>query len=492
MIEVIRSKRIKVAFFTGECSETVEGIYDFVKQRFTAELHVGRSVKEIQSIMEWCDVAWFDGCDEAAVRVCASGASCRIVVSVHNDDVYEGRVKAVDWGNVDVVILGSNSFVKNAFIDSVGDIGGYSRLVTMDYGIDLDKIEFRHRDRGKNIACVCDLNLRNNPMFLLQCMQKLNYLDSAYRLYITGRFADKATEQYLNHMVRTLGLSEVVMFEGRVDDLSEWFSDKHYIVWTGIGEEGVDGVFKGMASGLKPVVHNFPGSLELLNSQFLFNLSEDFCNQVLSDNYEPERYRDFVAARYGNDKRNGCINDTLIQLEEEIAAERPEFITEEPKEEFEGGICEMPADEFAGGDRLVKSVEVQDVSSDGVGQSGRKIIPIKPLGSEHIQATPVNSHEVDCSYAEPIAIESTGSEPIQKSGYSIVQEKGIDEVAAEALKASRALSEMIDQYTGEKPACVDKTSDADFGNGGYAATSPEIAAAQEKLNRMVSEFCDDK
>ena len=153
----------------------------------------------------------------------------------------------------------------------------------------------------------------------------------------------------------------------------------------------------------------------------------------------------------------------------------------------------MPVVEFdSGNSEPVRPVEIEGANSDGLGQSGRKIISIKPLGAEHVQATPVNSHEVDCSDAEPIAIESTGSEPIQKSGFSIVQEKGIDEVAAEALKASRALSEMIDQYTGEKPSCVDKTSDADFGNGGYAATSPEIAAAQEKLNRMVSEFWDDK
>lgn len=454
MIEVIRSKRVKVAFFATSCQEALESIYDFVRQRFVAELHVGKSAEEIQGIMEWCDVAWFDGCDEAAVQACAGGGSCKVVVRVHNDDVYEGRVKVVDWGNVEVVVLGSNSFVKSVFVESVGDIGGRSRLVTMDYGVDVDKIAFRHRERGKNIACVCDLDLRSNPMFLLQCMQKLNYLDSGYRLYVAGRFSDKATERYVKHIVETFDLGEAVVFEGGVKDLSEWFSDKHYIVWTGIGEEGLDGVFKGMASGLKPVVHNFPGSSELFEGWYLFNLSEDFCSQVMSDNYEPERYRDFVAARYGNDKRNGCVNDTLIQLEKEITAERPEVRVEEPKERFEGEVCAMPAVEFAaGGSESVKPVEVGGVNSGGVSQSGRKIIPIKPLGAEHVQATPVNSHEVDCVDAEPIAIKPAGSAPMQESGSSISQEKGVDEMAAEALKASRALSEMIDQYTIEKPSC---------------------------------------
>lgn len=496
MIEVIRSKRVRVAFFAADFSESVEHIYDFVKQRFAAELHVGKSAEEIRRIMEWCDIAWFEGFDEAASQACSCRSRCKVIVRVHNDDVYEGRIKGIEKGNFDAVVLGSNSFVKRAFVDSLGEVVEQSRLVTMDYVIDVDAIAFRHRERGKNIACVCDLNPRSNPMFLLQCMQKLHYLDSGYRLYVAGQFADKATEQYVNYMVQTLGLSEVVMFEGAVEDLSEWFSDKHYVVWAGIGQEGFSGVFKGMASGLKPVVHNFPGSLGLLDSQFVFSLSEDFCSQVVSENYEPQRYRDFVVGRYGGNQQEQIVNDILVQLEKEITAERQGAGEEGPVNRFEGEVCEMPVNSVAAGySEPARPVEIQTADSSGVRGSERKVIAIKPLGAEHVQATPVNPGEADYGGTAPSAIRPKESAPVEESGFSVSQSKRIDEAATEALKASRALSEMIDDYTCEKSSGVEgdsEVSDVNFANGGYAATSPETAAAEEKLNRMVSEFCDDK
>jgi len=445
--------------------------------------------------MEWCDIAWFDGFDESASQACSCKSRCKVIVSVHNDDVYEGRMKVVDRGNFDAVVLGPNSFVRKAFIDSLGDVMEESRLVTMDDVFDVAEIAFSHRERGKNIACVCELNLRSNPMFLLQCMQKLHYLDSGYRLYVAGEFADKATEQYVNYMVQTLGLCEVVIFEGAVEDLSEWFSDKHYIVWTGIGEEGFRCVVKGMASGLKPVVHNFPGSLGLLDSEYLFSLSEDFCRQIMSGNYEPQRYRDFVVERYGGNRQEQIVNDLLVRFEKEITAERQGAGEEEPINRFEEEVCEMPVNRVAVDyNEPAKHAEVQTADSSVVSRSERKVIAIKPLGAEHVQAMPVGGHEVDYRGRGPSAIKPKESLPAAECGSSFLQSKRIDEAARDALNASRALSEMIDDYTGKKlsgPEGDNEVSDVQFMNN-YSVASPETAAAEEKLNRVVSEFCDDK
>jgi hypothetical protein len=493
MIEVIRSKRVRVAFFTSECSERLESIFNFVKQRFVAELHIGSSVEEVQRVLEWCDIAWFDGCDGVVEQICRLKNRCKVVVRAGNDEVYEGRVKVLNWDNVDVVVLGANPSIKKAFLDSVGNRGERSRYVTMDYGVNIEGIMFKDRERGKNIACVCDLSLRSNPMFLLHCMQKLHYLDPGYRLHVAGQFADSTTERYVNHIAETLGLSEVVMFEGRIDDLSEWFSDKHYIVWTGMGGEGLGGILKGMASGLKPLVHNFPGSCELLDSQFVFNLSEDFCSQVMSDSYEPKRYRDFVAGRYGDDRGNMCINDALVQLEKEIIAEGP-IVREEPVNRVGGEFCEVPVKRDVTAEAVVpaRPVEVQAESFNDGNRQKRKIIPIKPLGAEHVQATPVKPHEADYGSIGSSTIESKESGSVERVGVGVSQPKGIEETASEALEASRALSEMINQYASDEPSGVGEISNVELTNNGCGATSPEIAAAEDRLGRMVSEFCEDE
>jgi glycosyltransferase involved in cell wall biosynthesis len=489
MIEVIRSKRVKIAFCASHLSKSIKNIYDFVKENFPTELHIGKNAEQIHQVLEWCDVAWFEGCDEVVSRVSECENNQKIIVRVHNEDVYEGRIKLIDWKNVDVVILGSDTFVREAFFDSVGTLGIAEKTLTMDGGIEFGGFELKHREQGKNLACVCDLVLRTNPMFLLQCMQKLNYLDSEYRLYIAGEFSDKATEQYINHMVETLGLSETIYFEGKVENLSSWFSDKHYVVWTGIGSEGLEGALWGMACGLKPVIHNFPGSQEIFDSEFLFNLSEDFCKQVLSRNYEPQRYMEFVKARYNFDKQKQAVNDILIQLEKEIMVEPKNGGVENQVTQYAGEVCVAPLTENI---QQVQPIERKTVDSEDSKKPKRKIIPIKPLGAEHVTANPVYSHEEDYIDVTPISSEPVRPMKTEKQESPEHESGGINGIAAEALEASHALSSMIDQHSGND-SFVDKgfedAAENDFGRSSYIG--PENAAEDNKIDQVISEFCGE-
>ncbi|MEJ2647042.1 MAG: hypothetical protein P8016_01380, partial [Sedimentisphaerales bacterium] len=76
--------------------------------------------------------------------------------------------------------------------------------------------------------------------------------------------------------------------------------------------------------GLKPVIHNFPGASEIFKPEYLFNIAEGFCEQILSDSYEPHEYRRFVEENYPLAKQLSEVNKLFVQLEEKI--------------EFEGGM----------------------------------------------------------------------------------------------------------------------------------------------------------
>ena len=121
-------------------------------------------------------------------------------------------------------------------------------------------------------------------------------------------------------MVKALNLTEVVFFDGWQDDVNAWLQDKHYIVSTSIGESQGMGVVEGMACGLKPVVHNFPGADQIFPSEYLFNISEEFCGQVCDESYVPERYRKFVEERYSLERQLGAINRLFLRFESEIEA----------------------------------------------------------------------------------------------------------------------------------------------------------------------------
>ena len=326
MLEVIRSKRPKIAFFCGLRGDTkfLTDIYTFTERRFPVEFFEGEDIDQMYELMKWSDISWFEYCTNIAVEASKLPKVCKNIVRLHRFEAYGDWPGQVQWENIDTLITVGNSFVKEALLKQVPDIRNRTRLVTIPNGVNLDKFNFVDRQRGKNIACAGYLNMRKNPMFLLQCMQKLHYIDPEYKLFFAGVFQNPMLEQYIKHIVQVLELTDVVFFDGWQEDVNSWLKDKHYIVSGSIGESQGMGSMEGMACGLKPVIHNFPGADQIFPSEFLFNISEEFCEQILSDTYEPKRYRRFVEEKYPLKKQLTKINNIFTQFEVEIDSQQSE------------------------------------------------------------------------------------------------------------------------------------------------------------------------
>ena len=317
MIEVIRSKMPKVAFFCGGDGEALNEIIEFIKRRFEVHLFDNQTERELYESMKSSDICWFEQCANLAVTASKLPKVCKIIYRLQHHEAYKQWPKEVNWANIDVLVAVGNSFFRDALTQAVPELDESTSIVTVPNGVNLDKFTFTNRRRGKNIAFLGNLRMVTNPAFVLQCMQKLHYIDPDYRLFFGGQFADAALEQYLMYMVDALGLRDVVFFDGGAEDVSCWLEDKHYIVSTGIIEGDGMGLLEGMACGLKPVIHNFPGAQRAFPQRFLFNISEEFCEQILSDNYEPQWYRRFVEENYPLENQLININDIFTQLEPE-------------------------------------------------------------------------------------------------------------------------------------------------------------------------------
>lgn len=323
MIQVIRSKRPKVAFFCGgDGMNFLDEIIEFTKQRFEVRIFEGRTTEELYELMKWSDISWFEWCTKLAVIGSKQPKVCKNIIRLHRYEAYEQWPQLVNWTNIDTLITVGNSFVKDALLRRVPYIDSYTHIVTIPNGVNLDKFPFADRTRGKNIAFLSNLRMVKNPAFVLQCMQKLHYIDPGYRLFFGGLFQDETLEQYLRHMVGALGLSDVVFFDGRQEDVRSWLRDKHYIVSTSLIESQGMGLAEAMACGLKPVVHNFPGADQIFPAEFLFNIAEEFCGQILSDQYEPQNYRRFVEENYALNDQLPKINNIFTQFEADIDAQQ--------------------------------------------------------------------------------------------------------------------------------------------------------------------------
>jgi len=318
MIEVIRSKMPKVAFFCGsESMRFLDEVVGLIKQRFQVQIFEGQNEEELCELMQWSDISWFEKRANLAVTASKLPKICENIIRVDNYDIYKQWPKQVNWANIDILVTVGSSIVRDILVQNVPGLESQTSIVTVPSGVNLEKYEFKNRRRGKNIAFLANLRMLKNPAFVLQCMQKLHYIDPEYRLFFGGEFVDSALEHYLKHMVTALDLRDVVFFDGGAEDVSSWLEDKHYIVSTSIIEGRSMGLLEGMACGLKPVIHNFPGADQAFPSEFLFNISEEFCRQICSDKYEPQRYRRFVEENYPLQKQLKKINDIFEQLESE-------------------------------------------------------------------------------------------------------------------------------------------------------------------------------
>jgi glycosyltransferase involved in cell wall biosynthesis len=272
--------------------------------------------------MKWSDISWFEWCTNFAIIGSKQPKVCKNIIRLHRYEAYGQWPELVNWANIDTLITVGNSFVKDALIHTVPNLESQTSITTIPSGVNLEKFTFTERQRGKNIAFLSNLRTVKNPAFVLQCMQKLHYIDSEYRLFFGGIIQNRTLEQYLKHMVDALDLRDAVFFDGWQEDVRSWLEDKHYVVSTSLIESQGMGPLEAMACGLKPVIHNFPGADQIFSPEFLFNISEEFCEQILSDSYEPIRYCRFVEENYSLQKQLSKVNSIFTQFEGEIDSQQ--------------------------------------------------------------------------------------------------------------------------------------------------------------------------
>ena len=320
MVRVIRSKRPKVAFFCGADGMTfLNDIIKFAEQRFETRVFNGKTDAELRELMEWSDISWFEWCTNLAVTASNMPKTCKMIVRLHRYEAYELWPRQVNWSNIDVLVTVGNQITRQTLLNKVPYLESQTSIEVIPNGVDLDKFEFRQRTRGKNIAFLANLRPVKNPSFMLQCMQKLHYIDPEYRLFFAGEIQDEVLECYLKQMINELGLRDVVFFDGWQSDVNAWLADKHYIVSTSICEGHPVGILEAMACGLKPVIHNFLGAEGIFPREFLFNISEQFCEQILSEDYEPYRYRGFIEEKYSLARQLHSVNELFVRFEKEVA-----------------------------------------------------------------------------------------------------------------------------------------------------------------------------
>lgn len=313
--DVVRSKRPKVAFFCEfDDTKFIRDIARHIGERFETRFTKGQGADETRQLLQWCDIAWLEWCTPQVVLASQMPRTFRSIVRLHRFEAYRMWPSQVAWEHIDVLITVGNPAVVAHLKQTVPDLERRTRLVTLPSAVDTATWPFRDRPRGKHIACLGYLNARKNVSLLLQCFARLHAMDPEYRLFIGGTSQDPMLSQYLEAMIGELGLAAGISMDGWQHDPAAWLADKHYVVSTSLGEGFPVSLLEGMACGLKPVVHTWPGARDIFPGEWLFRTVDEFCDRVVTDPYEPQAYRAF-AERYSLAAQLRQVDDLFLEFE---------------------------------------------------------------------------------------------------------------------------------------------------------------------------------
>ena len=317
--------RNRICFFIeNEDDKFINDIIDYFSSKYQVRKIFPKKAEDINKNMEWADICWFEWCSRFLVY--ASNLELAktkyIITRLHRFEAFTDYLKNICFDNIDNLIFVS-SFLKK-FVQEKYKIREEKVSVIFN-GIKSEKFPAQVHNKGKKIACLGYINIRKNPIMLLQNFYQLLKLDKEYELFFAGSYTEEkefeALQIYINCIIDKLGITDKVHFDGFIknNDLFEWLEDKDYIITGSYSEGHPVGIMEAMSCGIKPVVHYFPGIEEFYPEKYIYYSLDEFLNIITEDTYDSMEYTSFI-------KNNFSFDEQILKLEK---------LMEEIKNKFE-------------------------------------------------------------------------------------------------------------------------------------------------------------
>lgn len=166
-------------------------------------------------------------------------------------------------------------------------------------GIDFDEFPLQDHEDGNTIGILANINHKKGIELMMQVIKKYRNM----KFHIAGKVQERRYKTYFEYMK-----PDNLTFDGHQKDIKEWMKDKNYILLTSAVEGNPNCIIEAMAMGVKPIIHNFPGSHDQFPPELIFTKLEAI-DHILKQPYDPVYYRNFVKQRYD-------ANKVYLELEE--------------------------------------------------------------------------------------------------------------------------------------------------------------------------------
>ena len=303
------SKTLRIAIF-ATYRQFMEDIVLALDKDHDVLCFKGGSSTEMLALLNWCDVAWVDWCDQLLIAITQLPTTKPIIARLHSFEIFTDMPKQVNWSKVDHLVF-VNDIVQERFKQLVKDCPPPQSIIYT--GVNLDKFQIPvDKEYGKKVAYVGEINYKKNPILALQCFREIRQHDMGYSFHVAGVFEDPRIKMYWDYFIERHGLP--VVEDGYVEDMPAWYADKDYILSSSIFESFQYAIAEGIACGLMPLIHQWPGAEKIYWPAVTFS-SPDEC-LGLCKTYEVEnkiqtarKFRGEIEKRYG-------LQDQLAEIEQ--------------------------------------------------------------------------------------------------------------------------------------------------------------------------------
>lgn len=305
------TRKKKIAVFTTN-DYFLRDIITHLEKKYEVKKFDGANLSDIASLMRWSDLSWFEWCDALAVHGSKLPKYSKTICRLHRYEIFTDMPEKVNWKNIDHLVC---------VLDIFGDIAKEKLNLTIPVSIIRNGVNFSKytippdKKYGKKIAYVGYIKKPKGPELLLQCFKKIHEYDPEYTFHIAGKIVDPEIEIYFDHMIKEMNIP--VYNEGWVSDVPAWLEDKSCIISSSISESFMYAIVEGIACGVMPLVHNWPGSEQIYPGECLFLTADECLDHVkryesIDRHKKAIQLRDYMQERFSVEKQINEI-DTLIE-----------------------------------------------------------------------------------------------------------------------------------------------------------------------------------
>ncbi|MFZ5585160.1 MAG: glycosyltransferase [Thermodesulfobacteriota bacterium] len=279
----------------------VDGIVSGLAPEHQVEKLVSEQRQDFVDAIRRHDTVWIEWGNELAEFLTKqAGAELmgkRVILRIHAYEVMSGLAQRVDFTRVtDLVFVCAG--MRDLLLAARPEVRRQVRRIhVIPNGIDTDRIQLTARRPGFELAYVGYINFKKGPQLLWHALRALHAHEPRCRLHVAGVFQDGYHEIAFRHFLSRNGLEGAVRFHGWVKDIDRWLADKNAILCTSLSESQGLGLMEAMASGVRPLIHNFHTAEGIYPRQFLWNNLDELV-ELFRQPYDPALGRRFVADNY--------------------------------------------------------------------------------------------------------------------------------------------------------------------------------------------------